>query len=162
MAETNTTLRTFYDNWALYQNHLVEAIAPLSPEQLTLRAAPHLRSIGMIATHMIGARARWFYQVLGEGGSEIEAMGAWDREGSPTRTAGELVEGLQATWRLMREALDRWTPEEMAEMLEVERGGRRSTLTREWVIWHLLEHDLHHGGEISLTLGIHQLAALEL
>ena len=26
--------------------------------------------------------------------------------------------------------------------------------TRQWVIWHLIEHDVHHGGEISLTLGM--------
>lgn len=32
------------------------------------------------------------------------------------------------------------------------------TLTRSWVIWHLIEHALH-GGEISLTLGMHELAA---
>ncbi len=32
-------------------------------------------------------------------------------------------------------------------------------ITRPWVIWHLIEHDLHHGGEVSLTLGTHGLAA---
>jgi len=30
------------------------------------------------------------------------------------------------------------------------------------VIWHLIEHDLHHGGEIALTLGLHGLAAPDL
>jgi uncharacterized damage-inducible protein DinB len=27
------------------------------------------------------------------------------------------------------------------------------------VVWHVLEHDLHHGGEISLTLGMHGIDA---
>jgi len=27
------------------------------------------------------------------------------------------------------------------------------------VVWHVLEHDLHHGGEISLMLGLHRLQA---
>jgi hypothetical protein len=22
-------------------------------------------------------------------------------------------------------------------------------LSRQWVIWHVIEHDLHHGGELS-------------
>ena len=35
-------------------------------------------------------------------------------------------------------------------------------ITRQWVIWHLIEHDLHHGGEISLTLGMHGLPAPNL
>jgi hypothetical protein len=35
-------------------------------------------------------------------------------------------------------------------------------ITRQWVIWHLIEHDLHHGGEISLTLGMYGLVAPEI
>jgi uncharacterized damage-inducible protein DinB len=30
-------------------------------------------------------------------------------------------------------------------------------VSRSWVIYHVMEHDLHHGGELSLTLGIHGL-----
>ena len=35
-------------------------------------------------------------------------------------------------------------------------------LSRQWVIWHVIEHDLHHGGEVSLMLGTHGLAAPDL
>jgi uncharacterized damage-inducible protein DinB len=37
-----------------------------------------------------------------------------------------------------------------------------SLITRQWVIWHLIEHDLHHGGEISLTMGMYRLKAPDL
>jgi uncharacterized damage-inducible protein DinB len=30
------------------------------------------------------------------------------------------------------------------------------------VIWHLMEHDAHHGGAISLCLGTHDLPGLDL
>ncbi len=29
-------------------------------------------------------------------------------------------------------------------------NGEDQTYTRQWVIWHLIEHDLHHGGELPL------------
>ena len=32
-------------------------------------------------------------------------------------------------------------------------------LSRAAVVWHVLEHDLHHGGEISLIFGVHGLQA---
>jgi uncharacterized damage-inducible protein DinB len=32
-------------------------------------------------------------------------------------------------------------------------------VSRAWVVWHVMEHDLHHGGELSLTLGLHGLSA---
>src|ERR687887_611223 len=105
-----STLPTFYQGWAVYQAQLIKAITPLSSEQLSLRAAPRLRSIGEIATHMIGARARWFHNLMGEGDQEFAALGAWDRPGMPMRSAAELVGALETTWRVMQEALRRWTP----------------------------------------------------
>lgn len=45
MAEDHVSLASVYKGWDGYQQLLVKAIAPLSPEQLALRAAPHLRSL---------------------------------------------------------------------------------------------------------------------
>ena len=36
-----------------------------------------------------------------------------------------------------------------------------SEVSRSWVIYHVLEHDLRHGGELSLILGMHRLRAIE-
>jgi hypothetical protein len=49
-------LTTFYSGWASFQKNLVKVIAPLTPEQLALRAAPHHWSIGMLAQHIIANR----------------------------------------------------------------------------------------------------------
>ncbi|MCL5999039.1 MAG: DinB family protein [Chloroflexi bacterium] len=148
--------------WHDYQVLLVKALAPLAAEQLALRAAPSLRSIGENATHMIGARARWFNGLMGEGDAAFAAMGTWDRKGMPVRSAAELVQGLQDTWQVMQAALARWTPDDLQHLYEGKYGDEPYSLSRGWVIWHLIEHDLHHGGEISLTLGIHGLTAPDL
>jgi uncharacterized damage-inducible protein DinB len=153
---------TLYTGWHHYQSLLTTALGPLSADQLTLRAAPNLRSIGDLATHMIGARARWFHMLMNEGGDEFAALGGWDRSGEPLRSAAELVHGLEATWAGMQAAIGRWTPDDWLVTYPGEGGDEPETLTRQWVIWHLIEHDLHHGGEISLTLGMHGLAAPDL
>lgn len=158
MSEQPAHLIDVYSGWENYQQLMVEAIAPLTPDQLTLRAAPDLRSIGEIATHMIGARARWFYEGMGAGGPEIEPLRQWDREGQPVRNAAELEEGLETTWRVIHDCLTRWTTDDLA----VEVFARGKTRTRRWIIWHVIEHDLRHGGEISLTLGMHGLRAPDL
>ena len=162
MADSPSTLETFYKGWNDYQSLLLKAIEPLSSAQLALRAAPGLRSIGEIATHMIGARARWFHDLMGEGDETFAALATWDRAAMPTRNASELVNGLESSWRVMQESLARWTPADWEYTYEGERSGESYALTRQWVVWHLIEHDLHHGGEISLTLGIHGLAAPDI
>lgn len=162
MTEPPSLVPTIYAGWQTYQSLLISALAPLSSEQLTRRAASGLRSIGEIATHMIGARARWFYQLLGEGGDEFATLRTWDRPGMPTRSATELIQGLEVTWQGMQTAINRWTPADWQQTYPGEPPDDPETITRQWVIWHLIEHDLHHGGEISLTLGLHGLSAPDL
>jgi uncharacterized damage-inducible protein DinB len=63
----------------------------------------------------------------------------------------------------MQEAIARWTPSDWQHTYPGdEDDGEPAIITRQWVIWHLIEHDLHHGGEISLTLGMHGLSAPNL
>ena len=69
MAEDNFTLTTFYTAWKAYQDRLAAALAPLSAEQLALRAAPGLRSVGENAAHIIGCRVGWFTETMGEAAS---------------------------------------------------------------------------------------------
>lgn len=162
MDQEQSLVSTIYANWQNYQNLLINALAPLTIDQLNLRAAPDLRSIEEIATHMIGARSRWFHHLLGEGGEQFEALAQWDRQGMPVRSAAEITEGLETTWSGMQAAIRRWSPDEWQQTYPGEDPSEPETITRPWVIWHLIEHDLHHGGEISLTLGMHGLSAPDL
>jgi uncharacterized damage-inducible protein DinB len=89
-----------------------------------------------------------------------------DNEGRPALESGELVAALDATWQLIADALACWTAVDLGHrfpppvsLSEDERGiyGER---TREWIIWHVLEHDIHHGGELSVALGGYGLASI--
>lgn len=162
MDEPRNITATIFEGWHTYQSLLIEAIAPLSAEQLALGTAPDLRTIDDIVRHVIGARARWFHMLMGEGGPVMADLGTWDRQGAPSRTAGALVQGLETTWRIMHDAIARWSPAEWATTYPGEPPEEPETITRPWIIWHLIEHDLHHGGEVSLTLGTHGLAAPNL
>jgi uncharacterized damage-inducible protein DinB len=162
MDDAQATLAVLFRGWHDYQGLLITALTPLSDEQLALRAAPHLRSMGEIVTHMIGARARWFYLALSIGGDVFAGLAQWDRRGMPARSARELITGLQTTWQTMQEAIASWTPAEWAQVYDNDPGDEPAQFTRRWIVWHLIEHDLHHGGEVSLMLGTHGLAAPDL
>lgn len=162
MGETNVTLAIMAGGWHTYQDQLSSALASLTPEQLALRAAPQLRSIEELARHIIGVRAGWFHNILGEGDDAFGAYHEWDRPDASTRTASELVEGLATTWQVMRSALAHFTPEDLTETLTGMRKGHTYAHQRGWVVWHVLEHDLYHGGEIGFSLGMHGLPAPDL
>jgi uncharacterized damage-inducible protein DinB len=163
MTNDPKAIAPFYQGWDVYQQHLIDVLTPLTSEQLALRVAPNLRSVSMIAAHIIGARARWLRFVLNEGDDALVPLGMWDRPDQPTPSAAMLVDGLATTWEVLEMALQRWTSDDLQEILrDVDDDGTEETFTRQWVIWHLIEHDLHHGGELSLALGIHGIPAIDL
>jgi uncharacterized damage-inducible protein DinB len=151
---TSPVLDAILQGWKEYQDQLVAVVRPLAPEQLALRVAPNLRSAGEIAAHLIASRADWFFDVLKEGGDEIAAIMQLKDLGQPARTADELAYGLEVTWTLMQSAFSRWTQEELTQSIVLPWIGPKYPITRSWVLWHVLEHDLHHGGELAQTLGL--------
>ncbi|MGH2534603.1 MAG: DinB family protein [Thermomicrobiales bacterium] len=159
MQRNGTTLTPFYNGWERYQTLLTEAISPLSAEQLAFQAAPALRPVWMLAAHIIGTRFGWFQTVMGEGDPALAVYDPWDQDDAAPRTAAELVEGLEATWQMVQDCLNRWTSTDLDATFTTSRGRTR---TRQWVIWHVLEHDIHHGGELFLTLGMHGLPTPDL
>jgi uncharacterized damage-inducible protein DinB len=169
MTEQSLPLITFYKGWETYQRNLVEIIAPLSSEQLALPAASHQWTIGMVAQHMVANRVWWFQVWMGEGSPDLAPIAHWDPADpveQPALEAAELVAGLKATWGMIQDALARWTPADLEHVfsppasLSEEERSIFGELTRQWIVWHVLEHEIHHGGELSLALGGYGLAGI--
>ena len=161
MVEEQINLLAFYKGWDAYQALLIKAIAPLSSAQLALRVAPQLRSVGENVAHIISGRVSNFL-VLGEADAEIALLEKWDVDGAPPRSAAELVRGLETTWQMIQNALVRWTPANLEDIFVDGQGENAPHLTRQSIIWSTIKHDLHHSGEVSLTLGTHNIEALDL
>lgn len=164
MEQTITNSLALYPGWDAYQELLIRTISPLSTEQLALRSAPPLRSVSENCLHIIGARGRWCHDMMGIGDESFAAFARWDRSDMPARTPAEITAGLRDSWAVLRDALASWTPADLAftyPNTEPE-PGEPEVFTRAWVLWHLIEHDVHHGGEITQILGMHGLPGLDI
>lgn len=162
LQPTPTPLEVIYENWRGYQHKLRACVAPLTEEQLSLQPAPHMWPVGQVVQHIISVRAGWFSATLQEEDATMSAYMEWGQRHSPARSAAELARGLDETWAFIEDRLNRWTDAECALTFPDEADGQVYDVSRSWVIYHVLEHDLHHGGELSLILGMHALPALDL
>ncbi len=166
MTDQALPLTTFYAGWDAYQRNLVEITAPLSPEQLALPTAPHHWTIGRVVQHILGARVFWFQTWMGEGTPDLAPIASEGQEGLHVGSAAELVVMLEATWQMIAGALARWTAADLGDPVSVppslseEEWQKFPGYTRQWIIWHVLEHEFHHGGELSLALGMYGLKAI--
>ena len=122
---------------------------------------------------------------------ELWALGVCEGGVDPLHSAAELVAGLEKTVQMIQDTLARHTPADLeqrfpplddakrlhhaslvepalqpfAQMwLDAARlsGEVRPAVSLQWIIWHVLEHDIHHGSEISTILGVHGLPVVDL
>lgn len=166
VTEQALPLAVVYQGWDTYQRDLLKAVAPLSPEQWALPVAPHHWPIARLVQHVIADRVWWFYGWMGEGSAEVGALARWDEEGQWVRSGAELVEGLEATWGVIEDALARWTVADLGHVFEpphmLTEAERKifGPSTRQEIIFHVLRHDIHHGGELAVGMGEHRLPTI--
>jgi uncharacterized damage-inducible protein DinB len=163
MAEQASPLITCYkQGWENYQQAIVKTIALLSSAQLALPVAPHYLSIRGLLDHMLGARFLWFHRWMGEGDPNLD----WNDDEDNNEPAS-LVAMFEKSWRVISSALDRWTSADLEQLISPPAShqawlrnkglGEEPPHTRQWIVWHVMEHEIHHGGELSLALGTHGL-----
>src|SRR5258708_34577089 len=100
MAEQQISLLPFYKGWDTYQDLVIKALEPLSRDQLALRPAPQLRSIGENTAHIVGKRAGWLYYTLESGYNHLVSLAS-----QPPASAAELVKALESPCQSIRLSL---------------------------------------------------------
>lgn len=160
--DTRSTLEVIYENWRDYNRKLQNCIVSLTNEQLLLQPASRMWPLGQIVQHMISVRAGWFSGTLQDTDDVMNEYMLWGQRDSPERSAEELVRGLGETWTFIESRLQRWTPADCARTFPDEADGQVYEVSRSWVIYHVLEHDLHHGSEVSLILGMNGLQPIDI
>jgi uncharacterized damage-inducible protein DinB len=154
-------LAAFYHGWSTQNQRLLDALAPLTPDQLLLRPAPHMWPISVLAAHIVGTRVFWFHTIMREGTAAVEPFDALDDVDESFRTRERLLEGLAVTWTMIDDVLRRCTPDSLNDTFERRYPDRVKVFTRQSLILRVLGHDFHHGGEISAILGMHGLRGLD-
>ena len=153
--------------WDKHNSLLVDTISPLSSEELSWSAGEGLWPVRVLATHIVSARSWWFNAWMGEGDEEFKRLVTIDDDEleKPTRSAHEICAALEKSWSDVRTCLQKWTEADLDATFQrptPNAAGERPHRDRRYIVWHVLEHDLHHGGEISLTLGMHGRPGMDL
>jgi uncharacterized damage-inducible protein DinB len=172
--QLSVPLATLFDGWSGYNTSLVHAITPLTPEQLAWRPAPPLQSIGEVARHISLGRISWFHRMDAPGSAAlVERINDWAQDGDGnydivedavtiTEDAESLARWLDATWDMIEATLTTWTIADLTETYRHTWNGQTYAVSRQWTLWRILSHDLHHGGELALLLGLQGIDAFEL
>lgn len=135
-----------FSHWRVVRRGLLEALDQLTDAQLRFVPREGMRSLGMVALHIAEAEEGWFRHVVtGE-------LAAWP----------QFKEDDYATVEAIKQVLARVHGETEAYLATIDTAHIEriihtpwdEDIPLRWIVWHVLEHEIHHRGEIFLMLGI--------
>jgi uncharacterized damage-inducible protein DinB len=163
MTSEPVSLASLWDGWDGYHTSIVHAVQPLTRDQLVWRPGPNLRSVGEVAAHIAFGRIEWFSRMPAPGSLELaqestvlggERMVSENQEG--------ILSWLDRSWKMVANTLQAWTVDDLSRSYHHAYQGQVYKVSYQWTIWRILTHDIHHGGELALLLGMQGIAVPEL
>ena len=156
MTKSKIAAERALEIWQFMQDGLVRVVGLLSDTQMNMRIAPNVRTLGEQVEHIVRGRALWVHKVVHD--PSLEPMMNWDEPEDPTRSASEVVAGLQHTWRILRAYIEPSTTDG-PRMPDPDHGMVSETVSEQEenglrTVWGMLDHDLCHAGELALMLGV--------
>ena len=162
-----SSVAALYQDWPQHNARLRDAVRFLTSEELAIRAGPEHGAIWQLAAHVAGTRTYWLCAVLDEPGADRTPFASlsdegWEDDPEHPRSGEELAWALDTTFTVVRECLERWTPDDLAVTADRTFGGITVVHTRASILNRMFSHDAFHAGEISQLLGLHHLPEIDL
>jgi uncharacterized damage-inducible protein DinB len=151
--ETMNAMQQF-GHWKTVRSGLLRALDLLTDEQLAFVPREGLWSLGKVARHIAETEEGWFrYIVTGE-------LAEWPE------FADEATPTVEAVVALLTEVHNRTlaylATVDVADLERVIDMPWEEQIPLRWIVWHVLEHEIHHRGEIYLMLGLMGMEAPEV
>jgi uncharacterized damage-inducible protein DinB len=137
-----------FSHWKQVRKDLLETIDKFTQEELHYKPFETCHPAGRIMLHIADAEEGWFRYFV------ARQREAWPQdytlEHYPTQAD---IKALLTEVHARTEAyLESLTEDDLERQIELR--GHDSSLPLGWIIWHVLEHEIHHRGELSLILGM--------
>jgi uncharacterized damage-inducible protein DinB len=139
--------KQLFGHWDEVRRGLYAALEQLTDEQLSFVPREGLWSLGQVACHIAEGEEHWFRHYI---------HNRWPAESDRLRLSDYgSVTALKALLAQVHARTDQWLETldegDLAHEVILPWGGRCSV---RFAIWHILEHEIHHRGEIYLMLGL--------
>jgi uncharacterized damage-inducible protein DinB len=137
-----------FAHWRDVRQGLYQALGQLTDEQLAFSPREGLWSLHETVCHIAGTEEGWFRIFV------THELGGWEEAGyKPADYPGvNELKALLAEVHARVEAMYARDGDRLLKLLVTLPWGPQ--VEQEWITWHVLEHEIHHRGEIYLMLGL--------
>jgi uncharacterized damage-inducible protein DinB len=135
-----------FSHWAVVRRGLLAALDQVSEEQLGFVPREGLWSLGTVARHIAEAEEGWFRHVV------RRELATWPEfKGKDYPTVDSIKQVLTSVHQRTESYL---ATIDVADLERIIHTPWDEDIPLRWIVWHVLEHEIHHRGEIYLMLGL--------
>ncbi len=134
-----------FAHWNQVRADLLATIDKFGDDELLFVPFKGAWPVGKIMLHIAEAEDFWLHTLVQR---ELDREADYELADYPTKSAikGVLDRARSRTIVL----LDHLSEHHLDTVYTL----RNESLTLRWIVWHVLEHEIHHRGELSLALGL--------
>jgi uncharacterized damage-inducible protein DinB len=136
-----------FSHWAQVRNDLMTTIDHFDDDDLDYVPFPNSWSVGQILLHIASAEEGWFQYVVRQEYDQWPADFKLKDHPSKDKIKVKLLEVHDRTI----EFITTLEIEDLNTIIDYPWDGKGRL---GWIIWHVIEHEIHHRGELSLILGM--------
>jgi uncharacterized damage-inducible protein DinB len=140
--------QALFGHWADVRQGLIQALDQLKDDQLAFRPREGLWSLHETVCHIAGSEDGWLRCFVNH---ELNSWEEADYKPAAYPTTASLKALLCEVHARIEAIYAEDGDRKLAETVELPWGAK---VSHEWAIWHVLEHEIHHRGEIYLMLGL--------
>ncbi len=143
-------LADFFSNYFTIRLEMLEAVKGLTQEQLAWKTASHPNSIGGLLAHIAECEYYWIdVAALGKDG-----QGDFERF-EKAQTKADILTVLEEGSATVSDYLHQEDMDDWDEVFYDVEGGEK--VSKRWLVWHVVEHQARHRGQIFMLMRMQNL-----
>lgn len=140
-------LNQMFAHWELVRGGLLATIDEFSEEELAYAPFQGSWPAGQVMLHIASCEDNWLHGVVR---GEFQPWVTYPFKEHPSKEA--ILEKLDAAHQRTCAFLPTLGESSLTKKYPIPNSEEEYALG--WIIWHVLEHEIHHRGELSLMLGL--------
>jgi uncharacterized damage-inducible protein DinB len=144
-----------YAHWKVVRQGLLRVIESFEETDLNFKATPGGWPAGQIMIHIANAEEGWFQYVV------TRELDHWPDHLSFQNYSDKtsIIQELSDVHSKTRSFISKLSEDDVNREIDTPWDDSLSLF---WIIWHVIEHEIHHRGELSLMLSMLGKAGLEV
>ncbi|MCP4705382.1 MAG: DinB family protein [candidate division Zixibacteria bacterium] len=143
-------LSDLFSHWETIRNEMIEGIGSLTQRQLDWKPSGWKSSIADLLRHISETELWWIGNVV------LRKDNYQDLTASMAPDLKSIIKELEVSHRYVFELVNSKTIDNLDEIFKIPKSDEKLGL--KWILWHTIEHEMRHRGQIFMIMRLQGIA----